>query len=102
MLNWDEEVTPPSPNHLPSGSPDNRLAEPTPAPAPLANSATPQEAAPTAQAALNTALAMGKRRRVNADDKLGKYYLAVVRPTLDRQLAVAGLRLAKLLNDTLQ
>jgi hypothetical protein len=39
---------------------------------------------------------------VSADMALGADYLAQVRPTLDRQLAAAGLRLARLLNETLQ
>ncbi|HXZ17128.1 MAG TPA: S1/P1 nuclease [Roseiarcus sp.] len=40
-------------------------------------------------------------RDVEADAHLGADYLAAVRPTLDRQLAVAGLRLARLLNEAL-
>jgi hypothetical protein len=37
---------------------------------------------------------------VQQNDSLGDDYLTGVRPTLDRQLAVAGLRLARLLNET--
>jgi hypothetical protein len=36
------------------------------------------------------------------DAHLGADYLAAVRPTLDRQLAVAGLRLARTLNEALK
>jgi nuclease S1 len=39
---------------------------------------------------------------VNMNDQLGADYLAAVRPTLDRQLAVAGLRLAAMLNQALE
>jgi hypothetical protein len=39
---------------------------------------------------------------VTMDAHLGADYLAAVRPTLDRQLAVAGLRLARTLNDALK
>lgn len=38
---------------------------------------------------------------VNLSDHLGQAYLSAVRPTLDRQLAAAGLRLARMLNDNL-
>ncbi len=38
---------------------------------------------------------------VEADAHLGADYLAAARPTLDRQLAVSGLRLARLLNQAL-
>jgi hypothetical protein len=36
------------------------------------------------------------------DERLGADYLAAVRPTLDRQLAAAGLRLARTLNEALK
>jgi hypothetical protein len=36
------------------------------------------------------------------NDQLGADYLAAVRPTLDRQLAVAGLHLAALLNQAMK
>ena len=39
---------------------------------------------------------------VTMDAHLGADYLAAVRPTLDRQLAVAGLRLARMLNEALK
>ena len=39
---------------------------------------------------------------VTMDAHLGADYLAAVRPTLDRQLAVAGLRLARTLNEALK
>jgi hypothetical protein len=39
---------------------------------------------------------------VTMNDHLGADYLAAVRPTLDRQLAVAGLRLARTLNEALK
>jgi len=39
---------------------------------------------------------------VAMDERLGADYLAAVRPTLDRQLAVAGLRLARTLNEALK
>ena len=39
---------------------------------------------------------------VNMNDALGAAYLASVRPTLDRQLAVGGLRLAAVLNQALK
>jgi nuclease S1 len=39
---------------------------------------------------------------VTMDEHLGADYLAAVRPTLDRQLAVAGLRLARTLNEALK
>jgi nuclease S1 len=39
---------------------------------------------------------------VTMNEHLGADYLAAVRPTLDRQLAVAGLRLARTLNETLK
>jgi nuclease S1 len=39
---------------------------------------------------------------INMNDHLGDEYLVKVRPTLDRQLGVAGLRLARLLNEVLR
>jgi hypothetical protein len=39
---------------------------------------------------------------VSPDDALGQEYIARVRPQLDRQLAIAGLRLAHLLNEALK
>jgi len=36
------------------------------------------------------------------NDHLGADYLSAVRPTLDRQLAAAGLRLARTLNEALK
>ena len=39
---------------------------------------------------------------VNMNDRLGADYLATVRPALDRQLAVGGLRLAAILNQALK
>jgi nuclease S1 len=39
---------------------------------------------------------------VSMNEHLGADYLAAVRPTLDRQLAVAGLRLARTLNEALK
>ena len=39
---------------------------------------------------------------VTMNAHLGADYLAAVRPTLDRQLAVAGLRLARTLNEALK
>ena len=39
---------------------------------------------------------------VTPDEHLGADYLTAVRPTLDRQLAVAGLRLARTLNEALK
>lgn len=38
---------------------------------------------------------------VNINDHLAQMYLSAARPTLDRQLAAAGLRLARMLNDNL-